>query len=83
MGGSGRSFALGIAAGLALGLLAGAFNGFCVAFLRFQPIVTTFATSIIFAGLALWVLPQAGGQVPPEFLQRLCRRDASACRMCC
>ena len=24
-------------------------------------------TSIIFIGVALWVLPQAGGQVPPEF----------------
>ena len=27
----------------------------------------TFATSIIFIGLALWVLPQAGGQVPASF----------------
>jgi ribose transport system permease protein len=66
-GQSGGSYAIGVAAGLAIGLIAGAFNGFCVAFLRFQPIVTTFATSVIFVGLALWVLPQAGGQVPPQF----------------
>jgi len=66
-GQSGGSYAIGVAAGLAIGLIGGAFNGFCVAYLRFQPIVTTFATSVIFVGLALWVLPQAGGQVPPDF----------------
>ena len=66
-GPSGGSYAIGVAAGLAIGLIGGAFNGFCVAYLRFQPIVTTFATSVIFVGLALWVLPQAGGQVPPDF----------------
>ena len=66
-GQSGGSYAIGVAGGLAIGVLGGALNGFCVAYLRFQPIVTTFATSVIFVGLALWVLPQAGGQVPPEF----------------
>jgi ribose transport system permease protein len=50
--------------GLAAGALAGALNGACVAYLRFQPIVTTFATSFIFAGLALWILPSPGGAVP-------------------
>ena len=40
------------------GLAAGAANGIFVAYLRFQPIVTTFATSVIFSGLALWVLPR-------------------------
>lgn len=67
MGGTGTSFAVGIAAGLVTGVAAGAFNGLCVAYLRFQPIVTTFASNIIFTGLALWVLPQAGGQVPSDF----------------
>jgi ribose transport system ATP-binding protein len=61
------SVALGLAAGLGAGLTAGAANGIFVAYLRYQPIVTTFATSVIFSGLALWVLPQAGGQVPPSF----------------
>jgi ribose transport system permease protein len=64
-GQSGGSYAIGAVAGLAVGLIAGAFNGLCVAYLRFQPIVATFATGVIFVGLALWVLPQAGGQVPP------------------
>ena len=73
MGGSGASIALGLTAGLALGLVCGVINGLCVAFLRFQPIVTTFATGIVFAGFALWVLPEAG----EKCLQRLrgvCRR---------
>ncbi len=67
LGDSAGSYATGVAAGLAVGLAAGAFNGVCVAYLRFQPIVTTFATSVIYVGLALWILPQAGGQVPPDF----------------
>jgi ribose transport system permease protein len=69
MGGSGTSIALGLTAGLALGLVCGVINGLCVAFLRFQPIVTTFATGIVFAGFALWVLPEAGRQVPPVFYE--------------
>ena len=65
MGGSGASIALGLAVGLTLGLVAGLFNGLCVAVLRFQPIVATFASGIVFAGIALWILPEAGKQVPP------------------
>jgi len=65
MGGSGTSIALGLAVGLALGLACGIINGLCVAVLRFQPIVTTFASGIVFAGFALWILPEAGKQVPP------------------
>src|SRR5215218_3536816 len=49
-----------MAAGLLAGVLAGALNGFCVAYLRFQPIVTTFATGFVFSGLALYVLPSPG-----------------------
>jgi len=59
----------GIAAGLAVGLACGLINGVAVAMLRFQPIVTTFATGIIFAGLTLWVLPQAGLPVPAIYWQ--------------
>jgi ribose transport system permease protein len=65
MGGTGASIAVGLALGVGVGLICGAVNGLCVAYLRFQPIVTTFATGIVFAGFALWVLPEAGKQVPP------------------
>jgi ribose transport system permease protein len=65
--GDGTGVLLGIAAGLATGLACGLANGFLVGVLRFQPIVTTFATSIIFSGLALYVMPQAGVPVPPLY----------------
>jgi ribose transport system permease protein len=55
---------LAILLGCVAGMLAGAVNGFCVAWLRLQPIVTTYATSFIFSGLALLVLPRPGGELP-------------------
>jgi ribose transport system permease protein len=51
---------------LLIGLLAGAINGFFVAFLRLQPIITTYATSFLYAGLALYILPNPGGGIPAE-----------------
>jgi ribose transport system permease protein len=60
--------AIAMAAGLAVGLLAGALNGFAVAVLRLQPIVTTYATSFIFSGIALAVLERPGGQIPRPFI---------------
>ena len=51
---------LAMVAGCGVGMLAGALNGVCVAWLRLQPIVTTYATSFIFAGLALLILPRLG-----------------------
>lgn len=49
---------------LFVGLLAGAVNGFFIAYLRLQPIITTYATSFLYAGLALLVLPNPGGGIP-------------------
>lgn len=49
---------------LGVGLLAGAINGFFVAYLRLQPIITTYATSFLYAGVALHVLPNPGGGIP-------------------
>lgn len=50
-----------------VGMAAGALNGFGVAWLRLPPIVTTYATSFIFSGLALWILPRPGGSMPDAF----------------
>ena len=50
-----------------VGMGAGALNGLFIAYLRLQPIITTFATSFIYAGLALFILPNPGGGVPPQF----------------
>lgn len=51
---------------LLLGLLAGAINGFFIAYLRLQPIITTYATSFLYAGLALFILPNPGGGIPGD-----------------
>jgi ribose transport system permease protein len=53
-----------VAISLLVGTLAGAVNGFFIAFLRLQPIITTYATSFLFAGLALFILPNPGGGIP-------------------
>lgn len=49
---------------LLIGLLAGAINGFFIAYLRLQPIITTYATSFLYVGLALFILPNPGGGIP-------------------
>lgn len=67
----GGSIALGGAATivivLAIGVLAGLFNGCMVVYGRLQPIVVTLATGSIFSGLARYVRPNPGGEVPGEF----------------
>jgi ribose transport system permease protein len=52
---------------LVVGFGAGFVNGLWVAFARVQPIVATLATSFIWYGFALLLLPQPGGHVPPSF----------------
>jgi ribose transport system permease protein len=51
---------------LAAGIIAGAINGFFIAQLRLQPIITTYATSFLFAGFALYILPNPGGGIPAD-----------------
>jgi ribose transport system permease protein len=53
-----------VAISLLVGSLAGAINGFFVAYLRLQPIITTYATSFLYAGVALYILPNPGGGIP-------------------
>jgi ribose transport system permease protein len=58
-----------VAISLLVGALAGAINGFFVAYLRLQPIITTYATSFLFAGLALFILPNPGGGIPAKIAE--------------
>ena len=53
-----------VAISLLAGALAGAINGFFIAYLRLQPIITTYATSFLYAGFALFILPNPGGGIP-------------------
>ena len=55
-----------VAISLLVGALAGAINGFFIANLRLQPIITTYATSFLYAGFALFLLPNPGGGIPAE-----------------
>ncbi|WP_151120601.1 ABC transporter permease [Hypericibacter adhaerens] len=66
-GGGGFAVLGAIGIGLCVGLGCGIVNGIAVAALRLQAIVATFATSIFFAGLALYVLPVAGDPAPAAF----------------
>jgi ribose transport system permease protein len=52
---------------LAIGAAAGLINGVLVGALRLQPFIVTLATWSIFDGIALYVLPVAGGSVPGGF----------------
>jgi ribose transport system permease protein len=51
---------------LLVGVLAGAINGFFIAYLRLQPIITTYATSFLYGGFALFILPNPGGGIPSD-----------------
>lgn len=64
-----EKIAIAVAIGLLAGTLAGVVNGLSVAYFRFQPLVTTFATTFIFTGVALWVLPRPGGTVPDVMMK--------------
>ncbi|MDB5531331.1 MAG: inner-rane translocator [Devosia sp.] len=59
-----QSSLVAIPVALAVAVLGGTINGLLVARLRVQPVVATFATAFIWAGSALWVMPQPGGTVP-------------------
>lgn len=58
-----------VALSLLVGALAGAVNGFFVAYLRLQPIITTYATSFLYAGVALYILPNPGGGIPARIAE--------------
>lgn len=61
---TGLGMAATCAIALATALAAGLCNGFLVGYLRQSSLVCTFATSAIWFGIALTVMPQPGGAVP-------------------
>lgn len=52
-------------AGIGIGMMVGAFNGFFVAVVRLQPIVVTLSTMFIVQGATLLVMDQPGGFIAP------------------
>jgi len=55
-------------AALAVALCAGTINGWLVGFARQSALIATFATGAVWFGLALWLMPQPGGMVPPDLM---------------
>ncbi|MGO1509406.1 MAG: ABC transporter permease [Actinomycetaceae bacterium] len=68
MDGDDSRILLGLVAGVATGAVCGLLNGFVIAVVRLQPLIATFATSSVFAGAALVVLPSPGGSVPGDMV---------------
>lgn len=54
---------------IGIGLVAGLFNGILTAYLGLQPMITTFATSFVYSGLALLILPDPWGKIPRDYSQ--------------
>jgi ribose transport system permease protein len=61
------SIVLVVIASLLIGVAAGAVNGIIVAYGRVAPLIATFCTSFIYAGLSLTLRPQPGGSIPDSF----------------
>ena len=61
------SMAFWLIAVLVIGAALGAANGLLITGLKIQPFIVTLATWSIISGIALMVLPAAGGQVPLAF----------------
>lgn len=61
----GKGYSVGTAVGIALfcAVLCGMINGFLIGVMRVNPLLTTFATSTVFGGIALWILPYPGGYI--------------------
>ena len=64
---------LGIIGVLIVGVICGALNGLIVVYGRLQPIIVTIATSAIYFGFALWLRPNPGGSVNPDFADLMTR----------
>jgi len=66
-GGGGFTVIAACLVGVLTGVACGIINGIVIAGMRLQAIVATFATSIFFTGLALYVLPVAGTPAPEAY----------------
>lgn len=55
-------------------IVAGMLNGFLVSIMRITPLLTTFATSAVFSGLALIIMPAPGGTVSSELIDVFYKR---------
>lgn len=59
--------AFGAAAVVLTGVVVGAVNGLGINMLKVPPLITTLCTSTALSGVALWILPMAGGKINRVF----------------
>lgn len=59
--------AFGVLAVIMTGVLIGAINGAGVNYLKVPPLITTLCMSTALSGVALWILPMAGGKINRDF----------------
>lgn len=64
---TGMSLAAQITVCLLLSLLMGLLNGIIIGWWRVTPLLATYATSSVYAGISLWLLPRPGGIIAREF----------------
>ncbi|MBI9106875.1 MAG: ABC transporter permease [Spirochaetales bacterium] len=65
--GSVQGIIIAVSAGILVGTAAGIINGLLLTRLRLQALITTYATGVIWKGLALAVMGEPGGKVPMSF----------------
>lgn len=62
-----ESILFAMAAGLGVAMVTALVNGLCIGVIKMPPMVATFATSSIWYGLSLLIMPQPGGYVPAVY----------------
>ena len=66
--------AFGAAAVVLAGVAVGLINGAGINFAKVPPMITTLCTSTALSGVALWILPMAGGKVNSDFARFVYRK---------
>lgn len=66
--------AFGAAAVVLTGVAVGLINGAGINFAKVPPMITTLCTSTALSGVALWILPMAGGKVNSDFASFVYRK---------
>jgi len=67
MGNTPASILFAVLSAFGLALLTGFFNGFIISYLGPPPLIVTYATWVIWFGIALSIMPTPGGYIPKVF----------------
>lgn len=68
------SILIGLVVMFAFAVVMGLINGACVNYLKVPPMITTLCTSTILRGVALWILPVAGGKINSAFARAVFKK---------